>query len=219
MKRGQMKMTEGSRRNDEAFSALIDGELPSDERDRTLDRISSDPRLRARWTRYHASRAAMRGALPQGLRPDFAGRVREALDAEPIITGPARRPRATARRHRARSVTAVAAVAGLAVVMVTGLLLNREAGVSDEPQSRIAVAETGTSPSMPQAGAFDVPVLSPDGGTSLTPAVAVGAPRELGPDVREKVDEYLTSHAAISASGEISELIQSGRVASHRIEP
>lgn len=214
-------MTEGTERDDEAFSALIDGELPSDERDRILDRVSNDPRLRARWGRYHASRAAMRGALRQRLRPGFAQRVEEALEAEPVITPPAARPGAPARWPRAQSVTAVAAVAALGVVAVAGVVLNRQAGVSDDPEPQVAVAEPETTPLTPRAGAFDVPVLSPEGETALTPTVAAGggASGEFGPGFRETVDEYLTSHAAVSASGEISELIHSGRVASHRIEP
>ncbi len=75
--------------NGEALSALVDGELNEVEYGNILDAINREPELKQRWVRYHIAADALKKGLPPALlKPDFAARVMQAVEAEPTILAP-----------------------------------------------------------------------------------------------------------------------------------
>ncbi len=76
---------------DEAMSALFDGEL-ADERARVeFKRLIAGAEARARFAEYAMIGDALRGVSVD--RPDLTRRVMRALDDEPTVLAPMRRPR------------------------------------------------------------------------------------------------------------------------------
>jgi sigma-E factor negative regulatory protein RseA len=104
------------------ISALIDGELPSEEANGVLDALRTDEVARDGWRSYHLIGDLMRDV--RMLSDDFAARVADRIEREPTVLSPARRP-----ASRAPAWT-FALAAGLAVAFVAGttfLLLQQEA--------------------------------------------------------------------------------------------
>ncbi|WP_157263697.1 sigma-E factor negative regulatory protein [Azohydromonas aeria] len=116
----------------EALSALMDGELDAAAAARLADACRGDARLRESWHRYHLIGDVMRSqdlAQPPGHDAAFVLRLRERLAAEPVLLAPTpapvpalalepRRQRRIPRRAWAASAVAagVMAVGGVLVV-------------------------------------------------------------------------------------------------------
>ena len=65
---------------DEKLSVFMDGELGRDEARFLLRRVEHEPSQRARWTRYHVIRQALRRQEIVVLREDFASGILARLD-------------------------------------------------------------------------------------------------------------------------------------------
>lgn len=76
--------------NDDTLSALIDGELADEPAVAALRRLAQSDGERARFTAYCAIGDAMRG-MPDA-SPDFTNRVMAALESEPTVLAPQRKP-------------------------------------------------------------------------------------------------------------------------------
>jgi negative regulator of sigma E activity len=72
----------GAQMNEEALSALVDGECDLSELDEILDEFAKDPQLRQRYSRLRMARDSRRGV--RVTQPDFtfADRVVIALERE-----------------------------------------------------------------------------------------------------------------------------------------
>lgn len=125
------------------LSAYVDGECTETER-RAVENGLKDPEMRAAWSRYHLVGQAMRAELPPYLDRQFAGRLSQALTAEPTVLSPARR-----REHWTRPLAGAAIAATVAAVAVFGV---RNMGVPPaSPDAALA-----TSAALPPAGAAAV---------------------------------------------------------------
>lgn len=90
----------------ENLSALIDGELSDDAARLAIKRLAHNEAERARYAEYIAIGEALRGL---GARPDgFSQRVMAALENEPVILAPMRKPR---ERHPGLWLAAATAAA------------------------------------------------------------------------------------------------------------
>ena len=171
---------------DEAISALIDGDLASDDARRLLDRMADRPELRARWARYHAVRSTLEGAGVGGVRPGFAARVRAALDDEPTVLVP--RPPARSAPAWVRPVAGFAIAASVALVAVGGLLALQGAPGSGEGLTVASLERGGAAGLVP-----------PDAGAAATTAVLTGrgdgAPSA---EARRRIGIYLANHSEFS---------------------
>ena len=222
MKRGHLIMTEGSRRSDEAVSALVDGELEAGEADAVIEQLESDAELRRRWARYHACRAALAGSVGS-VSADFTERCSRRLAQEPaIVASPVHSTltRGTQwlwRRPASAGLAAAASLGGIALAAVLAVQLGGLGGghESAEPGGAPATADAGQW-RLDQPPRVAVPALRPDGLAAPMAARDMAASGGAAPTVQQRLDEYVTSHAAFSGSAEMPAVIQSGRLAGHR---
>jgi len=102
------------------LSAMVDDELELPDLDLALRRLSRDHELQARWERYYLIGNAMQSHLPDAFDLDFAARIRQAVDAEPL-------PRSAAKPLPAwyKPVTGFGLAASVALVALFGLKLTQ----------------------------------------------------------------------------------------------
>jgi len=164
--------------DDEALSALLDGELDAAEAASVRRRIDREPVLAARFAALEAANNRVRGAYAGAAAEPVPERVRALLGESPgavdnVVEFAARRERrrfaslSTARLSMAHLSTAIAAGIALAVGIALGLVL---APHSPAPGSAAALAAAG------DVAAGD-PLF-----TALETAPS-GAPRDLGAGV------------------------------------
>ena len=72
----------------ERLSALLDGELESEEQEGLFKAISNNPELRVTWERYHLTRAVIRNELEGLALPGLANRISDKIRQEPAILTP-----------------------------------------------------------------------------------------------------------------------------------
>lgn len=67
------------------LSALIDGELDHREIDLVLRRLNRDADARQCWEHYYLISDTLQGHLPEVLDSDFAARIQQVVEAEPLL--------------------------------------------------------------------------------------------------------------------------------------
>jgi sigma-E factor negative regulatory protein RseA len=160
----------------ESISALMDGELDSDEAAREILRIKQDAARRDSWDAYHVISDALRGgrALSHGFEQrDFERRLSERLALEPTVMAPRLRMPKTIQTY---ALSAAASVAAVAVVGWVALnTLNPD-------------VTRGTLAQAPITRPAAVALQSPSASLRAEPAIAA----------TEHVHEYLLAHQGIS---------------------
>jgi anti-sigma factor RsiW len=78
---------------DEALSALLDGELSNEEARRALRHLDAHAGAQERAWEYLAVGDALRGMHANALAPDLTARVMAALEQEPTLLAPMHKPR------------------------------------------------------------------------------------------------------------------------------
>lgn len=107
----------------EEISALMDGELASDNARRTMDALKGDPQLHEAWSSYHLIGDVLRRET--GLLSDFSGKVMERLESEPTVIAPIALASPVPKPARV-ALPLAAAVAGVGVVAWVALALNQQ---------------------------------------------------------------------------------------------
>jgi len=114
------------------ISAYVDGELPSNESELLVRRLSQDAELRALAAEYMAIGRAVRGerGIPglDGLRARIAGELGEATPPEQVFEEPA-------AKRIIRPVAGVAIAASVALVALLGL---QQVGPDESPAATTA---------------------------------------------------------------------------------
>jgi sigma-E factor negative regulatory protein RseA len=137
---------------DSQLSAMFDDELPEGECELLARRLSRDPALQARWARYAAIGAAVRGEVRLGgkVARHVSAVIAGETDLVAVSVGSPRAAGALALSRTWRSLAGVAVAAGVAAVSI---LLVHGGGFSGSAPSSAIVA----SRSAPPAAAVDVP--------------------------------------------------------------
>ena len=117
------------------LSAMVDDELADMEIDLVLRRLSRDDNARDCWERYHLISDVMQGHVPAVLDTDFAARIRQAIEAEPL-------PQPAAKPLPAwyKPVTGFALAASVALMALFGLKLNQTDAL--QPTAQLAATPT-----------------------------------------------------------------------------
>lgn len=132
------------RKIDEQLSALMDGELSSDEMRFVLRRAAGDASLVQCWSRYHIARHALRREQVVFSDPEFARCVHAALAAEPAVRS---RSRQWLRRGSGGAIAAAVAAAALLVGQPGEP--DQEAGLAVRPAPSASMMQPATAPASP----------------------------------------------------------------------
>ena len=180
------------------LSALVDDELADREIDLVLRRLSRDDDARHRWERYHLISDAVQGQLPAALDTEFAARIRQAIEAEPL-------PQTTARPLPAwyKPVTGFGLAASVALVALFGLKLNQTEVL--QPATPLA-ATTST----PFTAAAALPIQ--------TAAITRLADPAREP-VEARLSHYLVNHNGYASMNSVNGMLPYVRMVGYQPQP
>ncbi len=178
----------------EQISALVDEELPVDERALLLKRLEGDADLRGVWGRYHLIRDALHHELPSRVDGGLADRVMAALDDEPPLNqAPVAKRRSGSGLRPLAGLAIAASVAGLAIV---GL------------QHLRATSGPATAP-------IKVAAVAPAQGN----LVRVGTRWETdNPEIQNRLNGLLMNHSEYAASTNLQGMLHYVRIAGYDTE-
>jgi negative regulator of sigma E activity len=142
----------------EQLSAWLDGELEPEQDLAMLDRLKTDPGLRAQFEWFNLAGDALRShEVAACHQPRVVVQVREALELEPVRIGPGAVSGSKVRRHLATAVT-IAAAAGMLVVVAVPQLRGTDAvstpttgataATAGPPAASLAKVRPGQSPQL-----------------------------------------------------------------------
>jgi sigma-E factor negative regulatory protein RseA len=165
------------------ISALMDGEMDSDEAGHVLGDMKVDGKLRDAWATYHLIGDALRktGALDR----DLSLRLRERLAGEPTILAPAR-PRQMVKRR-----PALALAASVSALGVVGLLAWQVARINAIPSTPMVALAPAAAPKNTPAPPVQLAT------TQGSKAVKEPAPIKFSAAAN---DSYLLAHQEFSPS-------------------
>jgi len=103
----------------EQISAFLDGELPDNETELLLKRLTRDPELREFFGRYALIAEVVRDPKTRPLSRDFTQRVNRVIDGEPVIE--VKVNSVSRARHWWRPIAGAAVAAGVAAIAVVAL--------------------------------------------------------------------------------------------------
>ena len=169
------------------LSALVDDELADMEINLVLRRLSRDSEARDRWERYHLISDVIQGHhVPAVLATNFAARIRQAIEAEPL-------PQPVARPLPAwyKPVTGFGLAASVALMALFGLKLNQ----TDALQSTAPLAATTFTLSTPTAALPIQPVAT------IRPAEPPGKP------VEARLSHYLVNHNGYASMSSVNGML------------
>jgi len=163
---------------------------------RLAERLSRDPELQARWSRYHLIRDAMTEHLTYA-EFDIASRVSAALENEPTVLAPRRWQLPPRARRVARQVAGLAIAATVSAVTVMTVQQQRGA-----QEAAPAVAQV--------AGNARLAVRTPPARV----VQFVPENRQLNPAVRSKLSNYLVNHNEYSVTSNMQGVLPYMRIVS-----
>lgn len=182
----------------EQLSSLVDGELTNADLDRAFEAISRDPDRKRHWTRYHVAVDAMKKSLPRTMAPsDFADRVAQAIETEPALLAPSRRPLRISPLRKQLAGLAVAASVGVVAVLGVQSTMRSE----DAP---LPMAQAPTVVAAPIVVSADIPTAVVAASDARTPIPA---------QIQSQLHRYLLNHnqSAFGAPG----MLPYARIVSH----
>ncbi len=179
----------------EELSAFMDDETPAARR--LAERLSRDPELQARWSRYHLIRDAMTEHLTYA-EFDIASRVSAVLENEPTVLAPRRRWHLPLRARRVARQMAGLAIAAT-VSAVTVMTVQQQRG-TDAPAPVVAQV----------AGDDRLAMRSPPARV----VQFVPENRQLNPAVRSKLSNYLVNHNEYSVTSNMQGVLPYMRIVS-----
>jgi negative regulator of sigma E activity len=186
---------------DEQLSILVDDELT--DHDAVLDRLSSDPALKARWSRYHLMRDVITGHMPDQPVSDIASRVSQALEKEPVILAPVHKRKRTKQlpfiMKQVGGLAIAATVSAVAVLTV------------QQTQDETSTTPTEIAAVQPQLQTQTQPQLQ-----SQPPAQVRYVTDTSGLDtaVQSKLSGYLVNHNEYSVTGNMQGVLPYMRIVS-----
>ncbi|MDH5436579.1 MAG: RseA family anti-sigma factor [Gammaproteobacteria bacterium] len=122
----------------EQISALVDGELDTNERPFLIKQIETDESLRADWERYHLISDVLKGQLLHRADAGFAESVINSIEQEPVVT--------MAQRNKLLKSSALKYIAGIgiaaSVAMVAVLIALPDSPINNGNTQQVAVTES-----------------------------------------------------------------------------
>ena len=166
------------------LSALVDEELADAEMSLVLRRLSRDNDTQQRWERYHLISNVLQGHLPTALDTDFAVRLHQAIDDEPLPQ-PATR---TAPIWYKKPVTGFAIAASVVLTAVFGLQLTQ--------------SDSALTPSNPVATVPTTAITDPTSVVALNPFA-----NETSEPTEARLNSYLVSHNGYASRNSVNGML------------
>lgn len=174
----------------EQISALVDGELSQVEEALFVRRLVDDRNLQGALARYQLISDAMRGILPQQVDTGFSQRVREVLDADPVV-----RYRTVRIGAFLKPLAGLAVAASIALVAVLSLQTMRQDEVP-------AVATAPADSDYIRANDWGQLAVSQRAGKVQT---------------RKRLDAYLVNHNEFAVSRSMRGMLSYVRIVGHEL--
>lgn len=130
------------------LSAFVDGELPENEMELLLRRLSQDAGLRQQVAEYLTIGRAMRGEKQIGGVNELRDRVANELGEKPMQDG--HLDSAASKNRLLRPLSGVAIAATVALVAILGLQQVTDVNVPEVPETD-AIVDAGDFPTQPEA--------------------------------------------------------------------
>lgn len=106
-------------KNREWISALADGELQGQELQSALAALRDNPELQESWQAYHVMRDTVSSNLNESVDLQLHQRISAALESEPTVLAPQRRPRPWLKQVAGLAIAA--SVTGVAIISVQNM--------------------------------------------------------------------------------------------------
>lgn len=179
----------------EWVSVLADGELGDGQLGKALDALRGDASMQTSWSRYHLIRDTLHSNLESRIDPELHQRIAAAIEQEPVLLAPQRRPQRSWLRHAA-GLAVAASVTGVAVLGVQQM----------SPPEQSAPAATMAE------------VMQPQNIVRIEePAVAANSPSQ-GQQDNQNLAPYLVNHNEYSVSSGMHGMLPYVRIVGHKSE-
>ncbi|MEW6646958.1 MAG: sigma-E factor negative regulatory protein [Pseudomonadota bacterium] len=179
----------------EQISALVDDELHGPALRQALERLRQDVDLQGAWSRYHLISDTLHANFASARATHLHQRIHAALEQEPTLLAPRRKPRLPALAKQAAGVAIAASVAAVAILAV----------------QREAVEPADIAPTAMQLA------QSPRPAHEMVQLASIGAPAvTVSPSAsRGRLNAYLVNHNEYSASSGMQGVLPYVRIVSH----
>lgn len=171
----------------EQLSALMDGELASDQARFLHKRLESDAELRADWSRWHAAREALQGRSAIHWDPGFGERIAARLRDEAA-------PRGSALQGILRWSAGAAVAASVAVAAIVALPRLADAPTTGLPA--VAGQPSAVPVQVVDSGVRETDLRPSLGAVAQSVSVVQGAPVMPAVQLDPRVDGWLLRHNA-----------------------
>lgn len=212
---------------DEQISALVDGELGSDEQEFLLRRLAQDKGLQGKWDRYHLISDALQNHLPERVDADLAQRISNVLEKEDALHGGKLSSNSSGVAKRlVKSVAGLSIAASVAVFSIIGIqqynLLQVEEGASSVSLASNALSPTANQKT-PAANATIATnaTISTVNQTDVTPVyVRVSGTRwsHERSQVGSRLNNYLVNHNEYTSATNLQGLVNYSRIAGYDVK-
>lgn len=177
------------------ISALVDDELRGPALRQALEQLRRDTQAQGLWSRYHLISDTLHANLATARAADLHLRVHAALEQEPTLLAPRRRPRLPALAKQAAGIAIAASVAAVAILAV------QQDDIHPDGMTPAAMQLAQTP-----RPAHEMVQLASTG----SPAGVVAAPAARG-----RLNAYLVNHNEYSASSGMQGVLPYVRIVSN----
>ena len=180
-----------SDKENEALSALMDGELDEMSLVRTLNQLDEEPELKETWSRYHLQRDTMKGDASVFSSIDISGAISAAIEGEEQVTA-IDQPKENKPWWKA--VAGLSVAASVAMAIVIGARFNPLVDTQDVQQ---LASKTQVKVVTPEITLVKGPSMVAQTNNSLD-----GVDEKSLQQAQERLNSYLKQHAQDSALGQ-----------------
>ncbi len=178
-------------KENEALSALMDGELDEMALRRTLNQLDDEPELKQTWSRYHLQRDTIKGDVSAFSTLDISGAISAAIDDEAALES-IKQPSESKPWWKAVAGLSVAASVALAVVI----------GARFNPLVETQAVQQLASKTQVKVVTPEITLVKGPSMIAQSSSELEGVDEKVLQQAQERLNSYLKQHAQDSALGQ-----------------
>ncbi len=216
-----------SEKVDEQISALVDGELGSDEQEFLLRRLAQDEGLQGKWDRYHLMSDALQNHLPDRVDTGLAQRISNVLEKEDALHGSKLPSNSSGVAKRlVKSVAGLSIAASVAVFSIIGIQQYNLLQVGEDVGS-VSLASNTLSPVANQKTHAAIATVASNATTAtinkedVSPVyIRVSGTRwtHERPQVGSRLNNYLVNHNEYTSATNLQGLVSYSKIAGYDVK-